>query len=150
MENTIVVVANKANARFFSYKGPKDGLVLKTTMEHPRGRVKGIEFDTDRPGQTFDRKGQGHHNMNTEESSREHEDRVFAKEIAVALSGERTNGGFHKLVIVAEPKFLGVISGELDTQTANLIHSRVLKDLARVTDRDILGHIRDSLPSTLA
>ncbi len=149
MEHTIVVVANKANARFFTYNGPRDGLVLRTTMEHPRGRAKGSEFDTDRPGQSFDRKGFGHHAMNTEESSREHEDRVFAKEIAVALSGERTNGGFHKLVLVAEPKFLGVISGELDSQTANLIHSRVSKDLARVADREVLGHIRESLPSML-
>lgn len=146
MDKTYVVVASKVGARIFSYRGPKDGLVSLKTIDHPEGKSKGHAFLTDAPGQTYDRKGQGHHNMNTEESAREHDAKTFAKTLVGVIEADRKSGIFGRLVLVAEPGFLGMIGAELSSPTASLIHAKVSKDLAKVPDRELAGYLVDVLP----
>jgi protein required for attachment to host cells len=52
-----------------------------------------------------------------------------------------------RIVLVAEPHFLGLLRAELGGETAALVTATVPKDLYAVSEADVLGHLDGVLPS---
>lgn len=150
MATTRVVVAHQTGARFMEHRpGFGRHLTLVKQLEHPEGRKKSSELDTDRAGASASSgggTGGGGRSMSTEHSAHQHVAAQFAKEIADELKKERAHGEFNDLILVAEPRFLGLLRGSLDSQTAHHVVSSVSKDLASVSSGDVAQHIRDVLP----
>jgi protein required for attachment to host cells len=69
----------------------------------------------------------------------------FAKEIASTLQSARDEHRVTELVLVAEPRFLGMMRGALDAPTAALVRHTVNKDLAHVAVRDLPSHLESAL-----
>ena len=65
----------------------------------------------------------------------------FAEQLRQARNAHR----FSRLVLVAGPKFLGMLSAGLDGPTADMVVGRVTKDLAKTPDRDVAAHVQDVL-----
>ena len=65
--------------------------------------------------------------MQSRELPHEHLASTFAKHLADRLRMARASNRFHKLVIAAEPDFLGRLRAELDEPTKKLLAGEVQK-----------------------
>lgn len=128
---TLVVVAQRAEARFFVRDGSGRGLDEIADLVHPESRAHGMALETDRPGRVHERHGPTRHAMAPEETTKEHEATTFSKEVATAIRDRRTHEGFDRLVLVAEPGFLGMLREALDGPTAAKIHGEIRKNLTK-------------------
>jgi protein required for attachment to host cells len=132
MAKTWILVAHKAGARFFENQGPGKGLELIEEVEHPEGRERDREIDSDRPGRSF-RKDSGDPRraaMSRSESPQERAAADFARELAQKLQHGRAQNEFQRLVLVAPPQFLGLLRSALDGPTSQLVVGSLDKDLA--------------------
>lgn len=129
---TWVLVANRTGARIFDRDGYK--LTLVSSYEHPAGRKRDQDIEAASAHRTFDKHARG---RTHQESPHEHSAEAFAKELAGELARGRTEHGVQRLVLVAEPHFLGLVRQELDAPTAKLVAATVPKDLAG-TDLDFV------------
>lgn len=134
---TWVLVANRTGARIFH----RDGRTLRLirTIDHPEGRKADQDIETG-PQRTFDSHTQGN---DPRSSPHEHDANAFAKAIAAELHLGRTERGVDRLVLVAEPHFLGLVRQELDDGTKALVVATVPKDLAKVENDAVQDHLND-------
>ncbi|GMR04012.1 MAG: host attachment protein [Gammaproteobacteria bacterium] len=138
---TWILVAHRSGARLFENKGPRKGLTLVQNIEHPVGRLKSQDIDSDKHGRSFDSRGQGRHAYGKEHEPTAHVAEQFAKQLATLLEEGRNKRRYTKLVLVAEPRFLGNLRAVLTPQTAALITGTLGKDLGSVEARDMPKHL---------
>lgn len=140
--NTWVLVADSSRARIFRAEGPEAKLIEVEDMAHPEGHLHEVDLTSDLPGRTFDRFGQGRHAMEEDTPPKRYEANLFAKRIAHRLENGRTNHEFGRLVLVAEPRFLGILRDNLSAECIKLTSLQVDKNLAQLDP----GEIRNRLP----
>lgn len=143
MEKTWVVVADSSHARIFRTEGFDGHLVEVEALAHPEGRLHETNLTTDIPGRTFDSHGQGRHAMEEETPPKRHEAIQFAKRIGGLLESARNAGSYDTLVLVAEPRFLGLLRENLSRETNKLVELAIDKNLVRQTPEAI----RERLPA---
>jgi len=141
MARTWVVVAHRAGARFFENTGPGKGLALVREISHPEGKLKNGDINSDRQGRAFDSRGMGRHAYEPAQQPKEHVAELFARHLSSVLDEARNTHQVDRVVLVAEPKFLGILRGTLSPQTAALVVGTVDKDLAGSDVRDISSHL---------
>lgn len=145
MSNVWIVVAHRAGARIFSRRGRAASLELVERIEHPAGLSQDREHDSDRPGRTHDRFGAGRHALSSEASPRERSAADFARELAARLATARNQQAFQHVVLVAEPRMLGLLREALDEATRRCVSGEITRDLVHVDDRDVWAHIEGLL-----
>ncbi len=145
MKKSWILIANRSGARLFENTGPGKGLTLLEAIAHPAGHLKNQDINADKPGRSFDSGGQGRHALGKSESPTEHENERFAKELAVRLNDGRTHNQYSRVVLVAEPGFLGMLRASLDKQTAAMVEATIEKDLAYVPDHAIPASLGDAV-----
>jgi protein required for attachment to host cells len=144
MNNTTwILVAHRSGARLFENAGPGKGLKLVEAILHPEGRLKNGEIDSDKPGRAFDKVGGGRHSMSTEQEPIQRIAQIFAKQLGEKLEKGRAQNRYSKLVLVAEPRFLGELRAALDAPTAALVSATLDKDLIGTEDRDVHHHLEN-------
>lgn len=141
MGKTWVLVAHRGGARFFESLGPGKALVRLEEMANPAGRLENRELGSDKPGRSFNSLGGSRHALGKEHDESETVARAFAIRLADHLDKARGRNAFGKLVLVAEPRFLGQLRAALSSHTAALVSASVEKDLVHVEDRDLAGHL---------
>ena len=144
MNTTWIVVGHRAGARIFEHK--EGALRLVSDVSQEAGRLKSGEINSDGPGRSLDH-SPGGHPMSSENNAHDHVALTFAQSIGKSLQKARNEHSFEHLVLVAEPRFLGMLRGVLDKPTAALVTNTVGKDLAHVGANDILSHLKDALPA---
>ena len=147
MDTTWIMIAHRTGARVFENKGRGKGFQLAADIPHPEGRLKNQDIDADKQGRSFDRFGAGRHAMSQEQEPTKHIAERFAKKLAKLLDEGRNQHRYTKLVLIAEPSFLGTLRGALSDQTAGKVVASVDKDLADVPERDVMEHLREIIPS---
>jgi protein required for attachment to host cells len=148
MEKTVswIVVADGGHAKIFANEGPGKGL-------QP---VSGEDFDanlahaardivTDRPGRTFDSVGAGRHAKEPPSDPRRLEKEAFLGRVADHLGVCAEEGRFHRLVLVAEPRALGALRGQLSASLGKKVHAELAKDLTKATTEEIAAHVGEVL-----
>lgn len=145
MATTWILVAHRSGARLFEKAGKGNGLQLVEEIRHPEGRLKNGDINSDKPGRAFDKFGGGRHSMSKEHEPKEQVAIQFAKQLAEVLDRGRTGGRYGKLVLVAEPRFLGELRAALPSHTAALVSATVDKDLGGISSHDIAGHLAGTL-----
>lgn len=146
MTTTMVIVAHRTGARFLTQEGPGKPLEPWRELEHPAGRRMNREVDSDRPGRVHDRFGPARHAMAKEEPPHERSAADFAREVAQVAEQARNDNLFDDVVLVAEPRFLGMLQESLDPVTARKLRGTVQKDLADIETRDLAGYLGEVLP----
>jgi protein required for attachment to host cells len=141
MTTTRVLVAHDAGARTFENRGPGKGLIKLGEVEFEDGRRHSGELDSDRPGRAFDRAGQGRHAYESHDDARHHAVGHFARELAHELAHDFHRGAFHQLVLVAPPRFLGVLRDALDHKLVRVLVGTVCKDLPRASAAELCDHV---------
>lgn len=111
-----VVVADEYQAEIYRRDKKFSPLEKLSEMRNETAREKTGDLVSDRGGRAFDSHGQGRHTMAGEKDDpKTHSAVVFAKEIADRLGSAGKNGEFDRFVVVAAPRFLGVLRQALDT-----------------------------------
>jgi len=145
MANTWILVAHDAGARVFANRGPGKGLELIEAIDHPEGRARDRDIVSDRPGRSF-RKDSGDPRRASMSGSQGPRDRVvsdFARALAGKLQHARVENRYERLVLVAPPRFLGLLRSSLDGPTAQLVIGSVDKDLASRKESELIEHLGD-------
>ena len=138
---TRVLVAHDAGCRAFEQRGRGKKLTLLSEIDFEDGRRHSGELDADRPGRGFDRKGGQGHAYEPQLDTRQHAVLQFAKELASDLAREYHLGAFDDLVLVAPPRFLGMLRDSLDTKLTRAVIATLAKDLPRADEAELRAQL---------
>ncbi len=141
MDTAWIIVAHRSGARLFENHGRE--LVLLQEIPHAEGRLQDKDVDIDGPGRAFDRQGEGRHALGNEQKPTERETVKFARELAGLLEDGRIHKRYTKLVLVAEPRFLGELRAVLTPQTGSMVTATQSRDLAWMETQQIQKHLQD-------
>jgi protein required for attachment to host cells len=144
-----VVVADQSEARFYEIEHAAGPLHLTGRLTDPKAHLHDRDFNSDRPGRAFDhgpirsgRRGAcGHHGTEGERRPREHEALLFARQIAAALEHAHRDGRIDRLILIAGPRFLGLLREVLSKAVRALVTDEILKDLAHEPESAVLSHL---------
>lgn len=133
METTWIVTADEGRARIFAASDRTQPLQEIEDMVNPAARLRTSEKYTDGVGPTAAGKsdtGGALPNKQFEppQTPEEHEAESFAKGVSGYLLKGHQEARFHKLMLVAAPKFLGVLRMVLDPQLKPLVTKEINKD----------------------
>ena len=142
MSTTWILSANRSNAYLFESDWPGKSMRLLQDIPHPQGIMQNQDIDTDKPGRVFDSFGNGRHSTSPKQEPTEHIAQQFALDLAEMLNKGRLTNAYDKLVLIAEPKFLGLLRGALDKNTESLVSQTVNKELLDVTEEDLAEYIK--------
>lgn len=135
--NTWILVANAARARLFE-GGKSDGqLVERASFEHPEARMHGIDLTRERPGSVQESANDARHGI---EPRLDLHDKIaieFAHDLAGVLNRGRIDHQFDRLVLVAPPRFLGLLRDCLDDKVARLVSASLNKDASHASAEEI-------------
>lgn len=145
MDSTWILVADRAGARLFEQHDRAGSLTLLREYPHPEGRLKAQDIDSDEHGRVFDRMGHGRHAMSTEQSPTDRVAERYAKDLVQMLEQGRVQNAYARLVLVAEPTFLGQLRAALPAPLAATVAATVNKNLTQVTERELPEHLGDVL-----
>ena len=137
MTTTWILSANRSNASLFESDWPGKSMRRLQDISHPKGRLQNKDINTDKPGRSFDSTGQGRHSMGSDQDPIDHVAQQYASELAELLNKGRLSNAYEKLVLIAEPKFLGILRAALDKNTALLVVQSVNKELLDLKEEDV-------------
>lgn len=105
-----VVVADEYRAKIFAREKKYSPMQEVDSLQNDTAREKDSNLVADRSGRSFDSRGKGRHTMGGDESGAKLQSYlVFAKEIAERVGIAKQRGRFDRLVVVAAPRFLGLL-----------------------------------------
>lgn len=139
---TYIVVADAARARIFT----RDALNLTehASLVHAAGRLHEGDLITDRRGaDVHESTSTSSRSSGEEGAASQHENELFAKEVAQRLYAARVDNRMEKLILVAPPKFLGLLKEKLDHPTQKLVIHTLSKDLSKAPTDDIKNAVSD-------
>lgn len=131
---TWIAVINRAEARFFETDSKKKGqLKYLSKLENPKGRLKAIDINADRPGTSFS--STTHRGRLVQpQNPVERVSQMFAIEIANFLDHHRNLNSFDDLTIIVEPHYLGKIRAAFNKELLSLVTREIPKDLRSVSN----------------
>lgn len=146
-----IVVADQAEARFYDAEPPDRVLHPAGGLSEPRARLHDRDLVSDRPGRRFERAppaggrrgAVAHHGTEGEgeRRPRRHVAVLFARRIAEALALEQRRGRIDRIVLMAEPKFLGMIRRALPPGLESSVAAEVPKDLVHQAEAVVRANV---------
>lgn len=144
----LILVADGGTARILGVTSSagKKTLKEKAMLQRESARSPGRALVTDRTGRVFDsggRTGSGppvrsRHGAESDYDPHAVEVQRFAKRISRRIDLERRAGRIGALIVIAEPRFLGVLRQVWSGPTQKIVSREVAKDLVRSSDAQIL------------
>ncbi len=135
---TRVIVADNVRARIFSSHSVLNKLQELEDFAHPEGRWSNSDLSSDVAGKSAEQQGA----FTSKTSPKEHEAENFAHMLAQHLKELHNQQHYESLVLIAPPRFLGLLHGQLPTPLDKLVMKTIDKDLTTCTVEEIIDHIR--------
>jgi protein required for attachment to host cells len=145
-----VVVADAGEARFYDMSGRDGPMKEVALMQDPLSRLHDRDFKSDRPGRVTGGGGVSggrrgaveHHGVGHEaDGPHVHEMRIFAQRIARDLEKSIQEGKINRMVLMAGPKFLGLLREALSPLARQSIALEVNKDLIHQGEVAVRAHL---------
>jgi protein required for attachment to host cells len=145
-----IVVADAGEARFYDMDRHDSPLQATFKMEDPLAHLHNRDFKSDRPGRVSapggaDRSRRGgvaHHGLGSEaDGPHVHEMRAFAHRIARELEKSLEEKKIDRVVLMAGPKFLGMLRDALSPATRASVTAEVHHDLIHQGDEAVRTHL---------
>jgi protein required for attachment to host cells len=136
-----IVVASAARARIFERDGPRSDLIEIEGLANTEERLHGHEIDSDRPGRSFDSMGEHRHAMEPPVGAKEKLAMDFARTVVGTLEAGRTTNRFDQLWVVAPPRFLGRLRGEMGDALSRMVSQEIHKDLTQEDPETVAGQL---------
>ena len=142
MTTTWILSANRSSASLFESDWLGKSMRRIQDIPHPQGRMQNQDIDSDKPGRVFDSFGEGRHSTSPKQEPTEHIAHQFALDLAEMLNKGRLTHAYDKLVLIAEPKFLGILRAALDKNTESLVTQTVNKELLDVKEEELFEYLK--------
>jgi protein required for attachment to host cells len=126
-----VVAADSAKARIFSRSKRFSPMEELQTLVHPESRLQRQDLVSDRPGVVHESRTPGESSNEEPTDPKVAEAQVFARDLAARLREARLAGDYSALILVADPKFLGLLRKSIDDDTRKCIEHEVSKNVTR-------------------
>lgn len=140
MTTTWILAAHRSGATVYEHTTP-GSLALVREFPHPEGRMKNRELGDDRPGRSYESGGVQRSSVGSDHVPVRDIAESFARMLAATLNTARTEHKYDKLVLMAEPRFLGTLREALDPHTSATVLGSVSKDFPRVTEAEVKEHL---------
>ena len=135
---TTVIVADSARARIFETGTVIDQLEEREAFVHSEAHLMNTDLVSDSAGKSSHLRG----TLNPPTPAKEHEAQNFAKLLGRHLKELHNQRHFENLVLIAPPKFLGMLRNELLRPVDKLVTFTIDKDLSTASIESIIGHIK--------
>ncbi len=138
-----VVVANASRAQVFAAD------ILFATLEsvedriHPSSRMRDQELVSSAPGRSYASPGGQPTALDRHTDPHEVEVERFAREVADLLDHGRKTDRYERLVLVAPPKFLGLLRDAIDADTARAVVGSIARDWSASKPAAVAVQVRD-------
>lgn len=146
MKATWILVANSTNARIFTAETPSSSIVEVEAYTHSNSRLHDRELTLDLPGKIKNPGGSSGHAFEQRTDPKQHEARVFARELAEYLEESHDGDEFRQLLLIAEPSFLGLLREELTDAVKHTVNFELDKNLVKADANEIRRHLPEYLP----
>ena len=131
-----IVVADQGEARLYLMLPPAS-LRLISRHENPAAHLHDRDLKSDRPGRVYNsaavprgrRGAMARHATGGERTPRRQLATVFARQIAGEIRAAAQAKSFDRLILVAEPRFLGTLRRALPTKLRAKVAVQIAKDL---------------------
>ncbi len=112
-------------------------LVADTNGRKPVGGSRGVGVAGSRPGGFHGKPG-----VEADTDPKDVEAQKFARDLAAALERGLDAHAYEALVLVAPPRFLGLVKATVSAQVAKRVQGTIDKDLAAMAPREIERRVR--------
>jgi protein required for attachment to host cells len=109
------------------------------------GTLKNIDIDSDAPGRASDNRMRARHAYSTEQESRERLLQNFYRDFLRGIDTAFSQHTFSRLVLVAEPRLLGLMRSLLSEQLSRAVQAEIPKDVPYEDSREIQARVREAL-----
>lgn len=134
---TWILVADESRARLFKAQA-KDGQMEEIAdIAHPEGRMHEGEMTRDRQPRVQESVGSARHAIEPHTSVSDKVSLEFARELAERLEHGRVNHAYDELVLVAAPRFLGLLRDTIGHEVSKLLVKSIGKGITRSTPEQI-------------
>ena len=145
-----VLVADASRARIFEVKIGSQVFELVSEFPHPASRAKDHDVGSDRPGRVSQshagpHPGKGSRSGTEEHSHKETEHDHFARELVTELTRGLNEHRCGRIVVDANPEFLGHLREVAGSNLAKHISESVAKDYTGLDARELAERLRDHL-----
>jgi protein required for attachment to host cells len=145
MKTIWVVIADSARARIVASGGASQPFQDIEQLVHGESRLRDTQRISDRPGRSFDSHGEGRHAMEPGVDPADQEALRFATDIAHRIHQGRVGNEFDSLILVAPPRFLGMLRKAMDTGSRKLVQTELDKEFTQLDDEEIRRRLREFL-----
>ena len=145
MTHAWVLVSDAARARIFQVDSAKSPLQALDQLVSPKAKLRERDFNTDRPGRVYDSHGEGRHAAGTHISPKEQEAIRFADVVVDHLERGRIARRYDRLIVVAEPHFLGLLRSAAGPLLKQKITLEIDKDFSKASEQAIRDHLPERL-----
>ncbi|MCZ6830742.1 MAG: host attachment protein [Gammaproteobacteria bacterium] len=135
---TRVIVADNARARIFASHSVINRLQETEGFVHPEAHLSNRDLVGDSSGKSVDQRG----SLDPATSAKEQEAQNFAKMLARHLRDMHNQQHFEQLILIAPPRFLGMLRKELPKPLAQLVTRAIDKDLTTASTGEIIDYIK--------
>lgn len=136
-----VIAADSWRARLFRADSPAGKITEVRTLVNPEARLREGELITDTGGGGQALGGASRHIFN-QPSEKEHQENLFARQVAEEIEQLRREGKLDRVYVVAEPRFLG----RLRENYSRELQKRVGVEVPRHVTAQSPARIRELLP----
>jgi protein required for attachment to host cells len=126
--NPLVLVADSARAQFFTLESESKQLVERSTFVNGAARLRDQDLTAGDRGRSFDSRGGGRHGMEPSSGAKESAVQAFAEEVAKQVPEQLSDCGARQLILVAAPKFLGLLRKVLPADAKNALYFEIDAD----------------------
>jgi protein required for attachment to host cells len=141
--NAWILVADGSRARLFSASKRGEPWRFLEEFEHLETRERTADISPVERGTQKQSFGEGRPAMEPRNSPREVEHMHFARKLTDKLADGLKHNEFAGLVLAAPPRFLGLMKGMLDAQTAKAVIATVDKDYTLANQREVVERLED-------
>ena len=146
---TRILLADQGTARFYDLEGPDGELRLISELTNSAAHMHDRDLKSDKPGRIFSSAGSPsnrrgsvvHHSTGGEETPKRHIALAFAHHIVHDLEKAHAAQQFDALVVIAGPRFTGLLRSVMSKPLQELIKAEVLKDLLHEPESAIQGYL---------
>lgn len=134
------VIADGGRARFVE-RDEAGAFRTVSSFVSPELHEKSSDLGADRPARVQDSAGPGRHAVEPRRDLHQAAKDDFIREVAGQLDAEQKQGSFDELVLVAPPGVLTQLKDALSKPVAEAVLRDLQKDLTKVPDHDLTGHL---------
>ena len=140
---TWIVVADSSRGRIFeNSRGRQINEILDLVNPAAREHARDIQSDANGRFQSKAGAALGARYPIGHDNPVEHEIELFAKRLSAYVDKARSEVRYDSLCIVAPPKFLGLLRGNLDKETQKLLKREIPKDLSKSDPATVLDYVK--------